>query len=182
MSSRLYTHVLVPTDFRPECQSAYRVAMAAALGCGARVSLLHVAPLPTPDMDEIEYRGLDAIRLMHRSAEWWSARENIAEVIAAENADLTTRLRAELPTDVERPRQIGFAVRRGEVGEEVMRFSGEQGVDLIVTTAGRSRFPVPFVSTLAELLARKLPRVEVIRVLASPRSDGLKPAGTGRGV
>ncbi len=63
MTEQLYSHVLVPTDFRPDCKAAYRMRWR-LLGSGATVTLLHVLPAA----DEGEHQGLDAIRLLHRAS------------------------------------------------------------------------------------------------------------------
>lgn len=160
MTGQLYTHVLVPTDYSPASQAAYRVAFAAALGSGATVSLLHVIPEPGED----EYRGLDAIRLLHRAAERIGAEGLIPPaVVADENARHLDRLRAEVHPDWVGPIDLRLEVRRGGVTEEVARYAAEEGVDLIVTGGSRPGLFPDFGRDLTGRLARVTP-VKIVRV------------------
>lgn len=167
MTPKPYTHLLVPTDFRPESQAAYRVAFTTARGCGARVTLLHVAPTPIIGLSDDEYQGLDAIRLMHRSAERWHLYEKTASAVTAENAELLTRLKAELPNTDGRPKDLRFEIRRGDVVEEIARYVRDFSADLIITTASPSGFRSLFSTRLVPRLARKLPKTEILRVTAA---------------
>lgn len=162
MSDRMYSHILVPTDFHPDRQAAYRVALAAASGTGATVTLLHVAPMPTREVED-EYRGLDAIRLMHRSAEGWGKAAETAETISAANAELENRLRAEVPSHQTGAVRIRSVVRRGEVAAEVRRFVREAKVDLLVVADSPPGLLPTFGRKLADRLTQDM-TAEVVRV------------------
>jgi nucleotide-binding universal stress UspA family protein len=172
MSDRLYSHVLVPTDFKPHRRAAYRVALAAAHGTGASVTLLHVAPMPVRETAE-EFQGLDAIALMHHAARGWSGWGETAEVIAAENAELEGRLRAEIPPHDAGAVRVRYAVRRGEVAAEVARFVREGKVDLVVVGDNPPGLLPSFGRKLADQLLREVP-VQVVRV--APPAGTREPA------
>lgn len=162
MSDRVYSHVLVPTDFKPDRRAAYRVALALASGTGATVTLLHVAPMPGRE-SEGEYLGLDAIRLMHHAADGWRGRRPSPEAIVAENADLENRLRGEVPSHEAGAVRVRSVLRRGELDAELLRFVQETGVDLIVVTDSPPGFLPRLGRSLADRLARET-SVEVVRV------------------
>lgn len=166
MTERLYSHVLVPTDFRPENRAAYRVAFAAALGSGAVVSLLHV--LPTENEDE--YQGFDALRLLHRAAGQMSgARGHSPSDPAVARALCLERLRAEVHPEWIGPIEVRLEVRHGDLVPEVARYASEAAVDLIVATGPRPRILSRFRRTLADRLARIMP-VKVICVTPPARA------------
>ncbi len=160
MTDRLYSHVLVPTDFGPGCRAAYRVALAAARGSGAAVSLLHVIPGPTGD----DYHGLDAIRLLHRAAERVGSDGLLpAGELSAAEARCLDRLRAEIPAAAAGPTELRLEVRRGDVTAEVARYAAETDVDLIVAGGARPGLIPDLGFGLADRVARATP-VEVVRV------------------
>jgi hypothetical protein len=134
MTDRVYSHVLVPTDFDPACQAAYRLALATASGTGACVTLLHVAPMPVGEPEE-QFRGLAAIQLMHHAADGWGGWRPSPEAIAAENAELGNRLRAEVPTHQAGPVQVRTPPRRIGRGGRAVRAGDERG------SAGGQRLP-----------------------------------------
>ena len=172
MIDRVYSHILVPTDFHPDRRAAYRVALAAASGTGATGTLLHVAPMPTGE-EEDEYLGLDAIRLMHRSAEGRSKLAETAESITAANAELENRLRAEVPSHQAGAVRVQCVARRGEVAAEVRRFVREAKVDLLVVTDSPPGLFPTFGRKLADRLAHDMP-AEVVRV--TPAEARREPA------
>ncbi|AMV28887.1 Universal stress protein family protein [Gemmata sp. SH-PL17] len=160
MTEHLYSHVLVPTDFRAECRAAYRVAFAAALGSGATVSLLHVLPAESED----EYQGLDAIRLLHRAAEHVSSGKPLPPANpAAARALQLERLRAEIHPEWIGPIELRLEVRTGDVVAEIARYADESAVDLIVMGGPRPGLFRGFGRSLADRLARATP-VKVVRV------------------
>lgn len=167
MTDRWCSHILVPTDFQPHRRVAYRVALATAKGTGAVVTLLHVAPMPNRELEEQEFSGLDALRLMHRSAEQrWGSWKRPAEVIAAENAELETRLRAEITLPQSQPVRVNYVVCRGEVVPEVIRYARTGGVDLVVVAGSPPGLLPNLGRSLADRLSREVP-VEVIRATTS---------------
>lgn len=160
MTEHLYSHVLVPTDFRSECRAAYRVAFAAALGSGAAVSLLHVLPLG----GEPEYQGLDAIRLLHRAAEHVGRGKPLPTTDpAATRALYLERLRAEIHPEWVGPIELRLEVRTGDVVTEIAQYANESAVDLIVMAGARPGLFRRFARNRADRLARATP-VKVARV------------------
>ena len=92
MPQSLYSHVLVPTNYEPGNQAAYRIAFAAAHSSKSVVSLLHVLP----DQNLSDYRDLDAIHLLHRPAdEKYGNWKKTAMEAAEEKARHLQRLRDE---------------------------------------------------------------------------------------
>lgn len=162
MADRMYSHVLVPTDFKPDRRAAYRVALALASGTGATVTLLHVAPMPERE-SEGDYQGLDAIRLMHHAADGWRGWWPTPEAIAAENAELENRLRVEVASHQSGAVRVQSVLRRGHLDAELVRFVREGDVDLLVVTDSPSGFLPRLGRSLADRMAREL-SVEVVRV------------------
>jgi nucleotide-binding universal stress UspA family protein len=165
---RLYSHILVPTNFTPACREAYQVALAAAHGTNARVTLLHVLPEPDPD----EYTGMDAFRLLHRAAE----RRPLSIRPPADDPEVIDeyirRLRAEVYPEWTGPVGLNFEVRRGDTVAEIANYAAANDVDLIVMVSDRPRRLLGGVGkSLADRLARATP-VRIIRVTPSRRQAG----------
>jgi nucleotide-binding universal stress UspA family protein len=156
MPQSLYSHVLVPTNYEPGNQAAYRIAFAAAHSSKSVVSLLHVLP----DQNLSDYRDLDAIHLLHRSAdEKYGNWKKTAMEAAEEKARHLQRLRDEV-----HPELIGpIEVRRGDVADEIVKYANETGVDLIVTAGSRPGILPDFSRSLSDRLARATP-VKILRV------------------
>lgn len=165
-----YEHILVPTDFSPEAQEAYQVALVAARGSGARVSLLHVLPQPSDE----EYAGMDAFRLLHRAAErsksWQTVSLDPASDVVNRCLD---RLQAEIHPECRESIDFNPVVRTGNVVEEIARFAKESQADLIVTGGSRRGRLGVMLPGVADRLTWATP-VHVIRVTAS-RADEVRP-------
>jgi nucleotide-binding universal stress UspA family protein len=150
----LYRHILVPTNFDSSNQAAYQMALTTARGAQSAVTLLHVLPNESYD----DYRGLDAIKLLHRSVdEKWSNWKKTVEQNTQEEIRCLERLRGELDQELINQVEVRLEVRRGELTEEIIRYVQEKGVDLIVTTGSRPGFMPQLSRRLADRLARSTP-------------------------
>lgn len=160
MVKHLYNHILVPTDFRPGSREAYRTAFALALGSNARVTLLHVRPPREQD----EYRGLDALRLLHLAADrqWANIGYRYDDTPQALAACLR-QLQAEVHPEWAGAIDLRTEVRSGDVAAEIARYARENEVDLIVTVGTRPSLLRVFRSRMADRVARLTP-VKVLRI------------------
>ena len=163
MTDDRYKHVLVPTNFTPECRAACRAAFAAARASGATITLFHVLPPPTA-----EYAGvsLDAFRMLHRAAERKSAYElGSPEQAAVDRARTVAKLREEIPKEWSDSLDVRYEVGRGNATSEVARFARAANADVIVVGGTRPGRLPSLVRCFADRLALATP-VKIIRVLA----------------
>lgn len=158
--SNLYRHILVPTNFGPTCQEAYRVALATALGSSAKLTLIHVLPRPIPE----DYHGMDAFRLLHAAADRQSFHPSPDQSQDANEIELyRKRLHAEVHPEWAGPIEFGYEVRRGDVLTEIASFISANHVDMVVMVSARRKFLPNLRPSAADRLARISP-VKIVRV------------------
>jgi len=164
MNDDRYKHVLVPTNFTPECRAAYRTAFAAARASGATVTLFHVLPPPT---SEFAGNGLDAFRMLHRAAERKSAYEqSTPEQAAAERSRAVSKLQNEISKEWSDSVEVRFEVGRGNAISEIARFIRSSNADVIVVGGSRPGRLPSLVRCFADRLALATP-VKIVRVVPS---------------
>jgi nucleotide-binding universal stress UspA family protein len=152
-----YRHILVPTEYQPESQAAYQLALASA-SSDTVVTLLHVLP---PFIQE-EYRDLNAIRLMYLAAD--QRRDVWRRNFETDNRDVARhmeRLQSEVPDTWKQHTEIRYAIRRGDLGTEIANFANEHQVDLIVLPGSRPGI----LPTLKRSLSRQLAKLTPAKII-----------------
>ncbi|HEX6962998.1 MAG TPA: universal stress protein, partial [Lacipirellula sp.] len=147
-------NILVPTDFSDSASGALEQAVKLATLSGGRITLLHVIFLEKIKDDLL---GLDAL-------------ENLARVLNTPSSEATHTPTNAVDTLTEAAQQrlkeaaakagggvkIDTAVAQGRPSVEVVKYAGENGVDLIVMgTHGRSPIGRAFLGSVADNVIRQ---------------------------
>jgi len=128
----MYKNILVPTDLADKCELSIQTALAMASQNNGRVNLLHV----------VEKMGGDP------DAEVESFYLNLAEKANKKLSDWQQRFQTDF---VEVPIDITILV--GKRAQEILQFSEEKGVDLIVMTSRTFNKDEPGVGTLSHQIS-----------------------------
>jgi nucleotide-binding universal stress UspA family protein len=86
---RLFPRILVPTDFSPASEEAWRTAQRLALALGSELVLVHVL-VQAPLFSEAPFAG-DRVRATYETARAWAEKRIQEWASAAQPEDLTVR-------------------------------------------------------------------------------------------
>jgi universal stress protein A len=133
------TRILVPTDFSPHAEAAFRYALELAKPFHASVHLVAVVEDPV-------------------GAGMWSAEVHTAEIAGLQvnlARDTEQRLRASVPADAG---TVTTEVRLGNAAKQILEAAQAEGVDLIVMgTHGRTGIAHVVMGSVAEKIVRLAP-------------------------
>lgn len=154
------SHVLCPTDFSPFSRRALAYAIALARPAAAKLTVLHVSPLPLPSADD------DVL------PEWMPDVPSSADQLLDELRRFAEPAHAAgLPTEM--------LMRDGDPGDEIVRTARSLGVDLIAMGSHGRRGFQRLLGSHAERVLRTAP-CPVFTVSDPAGSDDTAPVQIGR--
>jgi nucleotide-binding universal stress UspA family protein len=143
-------HILVATDFSETANEALRQAVKLAAPQGARLTLLHVI---YADKLTETLLGLDAMEYLTRIVGEGATPEQGVEFLENSARD---KLAAAVDGLIGPRPPIETAVVDGRPSEEILKYAGEHGVDLIVVgTHGRGALGKALLGSVADHVIRQ---------------------------
>ena len=147
--------ILVPTDFSPSAEAAFRLAENFARHHGARIHLLHVVPVPLVDYAwDTESGALRIADLVEHLQQ--DARKRFTRVVARHGSGSG---------------RIVNATTNGQVIPAILDYIRKHRIDLVVMgTHGRSAVERALVGSVADRLVRRSPVPVVVVPLPAART------------
>lgn len=138
MTTNIFKHILVPTDFSPSSSAAIDVAISLAAAFHAELTLLHVWEVPVYPYMEMMPNSSEMIGVVERAA---------TECLAAKLKEVQARL----------PRAKSL-LKMGLAWQDIVDTSKEVGSDLVVIgTHGRRGISHALMGSVAEKVVRLSP-------------------------
>lgn len=162
--------ILAPTTMSEREQPAIRLGFQLAAATGARLTVLHVLPVPEPAPEDARsLHWLDAIDSLHRDlfargdAPMRSRRELLDDA-RRRLADFVERL---VPESWRLQADVRLECQCGDVVDEIARCAVAESADLVILTSALSRWRLPLVpGRLHRVLQSLRSRVIVVRPAA----------------
>jgi nucleotide-binding universal stress UspA family protein len=174
--------ILHPTDFSECSEAAFRVACSLARTYGARLLVLHVAPMTTVYGGTMAGVPTDPKIYQH------ALEERLREIQIPARAEVEFRSHVD-GGEEEEPLRPGVAtgpevlvehrLREGDAAQEILRTAGEVGCDLIVMgTHGRTALGRVLMGSVAEAVMRRADCL-VLTIRSPAREASLSPTAAG---